>query len=846
MRSKSRNTLFRILASLLALFFLGKAYAYPDQERAALSLISSQATAMALESNKYLYTTFGTGISRIDLSTWALAADQIPALTDLSSSGGTNLTGTIAGLAIRNRTLFATQSDGDLIIVDLDHVTNRPTTVDLGSSSLGALVADPETGADDDKLYILDKTTNAVLIYDIGARVVTASFALLDELGTSIAPLSIVFDAEENAADKIFVTSSASLVFLVNEGVASVGGRVRVSSTTTELSSAAVDSDHDFLFVVNTPNSKVHVIDIPSFLEVDTDVADTGNKGIPLSANGNLKSVSVVDVSDPTDTYAYVTGTSGMSVINLNISSGTFNAPTVLDFTDTGGSDVVDNPLSLSSAPGLLISTSDGNLITSNGNASFSIVSDNPFVTIASSSLGSGSLSTTGSYTLTFQSDETGTYAVKVGGSLTSAGAGTGTEVTTGSVGTADANLTTASINYSSSLYTEGTNRIYVFVTDSDGNIGHDAIDITVDTPPPAVTINSTGFGNGFVTVNFDRLSTSDIDYYNLYVSTDPDAVNTMTTASATVDHPSSGTTVTGRISGLTNLTTYYVAVAAVDNGATVGSRTNTYGSGTTRVTASPEVTRGLSGSVGEAGCALISEGLKNPESTGTSIPIFGILISLFFFRRFPKKSFLSLLIIVAFPILSYAESKNPRHWTFELQGGAWQPTDPSTKTYLGACCDPLGKISLGYLWKDKFGFEIGLGYIGSGGTAVGATSGLSSNTRFNFSMMPMESSVAFRGRFKDHQLFVPYVKVGPDYVFFRENNQGSVVKGWKSGFHGTIGMGFDLSRIDELSQSSRDDMGVNDVYFVVEGRYGWINGFGGTGVDLSGFTWTGGLLFEF
>ncbi|QQR80394.1 MAG: hypothetical protein IPJ69_14000 [Deltaproteobacteria bacterium] len=574
MQFKLPNTLSKILLSFLLLFIsISRLEAYPDQERAALSsLLSSQATSMALESNKYLYVTYGTGIKRIDLSTWELATDQIPDLTDRTSSNGPNLTGTINGLAVKDRTLFATQSDGDIIIVDLDHVTSVPTTVHITSGSsgaLGAVVADPETGTDDDKLYILDKATNGVYIYDISLQ--TASrFSLLDELAVSVAPTSLVFMANTDVPDKIFITSSAGLVFTIYEGTASVGGRTRLSPTSKELPSAALTPDNKFLLVVNSTDNKVHVIDAGSLLEVDTDTDSTSNKAILLPDNGSLKSISIINVTHPTDTYAYVTGANGVSVIDLNISNGTFDLPvSVLDFNHTGPSDTAYNPMAITS-PGLITSTVDHNLITSNGNATFSVISDNPFVTIGSSSLGTGTLSSTGSYTLTFQSDEVGTYSVKVGGSLissgTSAGAGTGTEVASGTISTADEDVTTSSISYNSSLYSEGENLIYIFVTDSNGNIGHDAKTITVDTPPPPVTITSTGFGNNFITVTFNRLTTSDLNHYNIYVATSASAVQTATTASATVSQPSSGSSVTATVSGLTNLTTYYVAIESVDN----------------------------------------------------------------------------------------------------------------------------------------------------------------------------------------------------------------------------------------------------------------------------------------
>lgn len=843
MPSKLPNIWFKICLS----FFLISsrlAFSYPDQEKANLTgLLSSQATAMALENNDFLYVTFGTGISRVDLSSWELAEDQIPALTNLSASGGSNLTGTINGLAVRDRTLFATQSDGDLIVVDLDDVTSRPVTIDLGSSVLGAVVADPESGSDDDKLYIIDDTQNAVLIYDIGDEAIVASVLMTDELGVAASPNSLLFVVEDNGADKVFVTSDSGLVILIQEGVASIGGRVHVSSTSENLIAAAVDPDHDFLFVVNSTETKVHVINTTSLLEVDNDAADTTNKAILLSQNGSLKSVLAVEVTDPVDTYLYVTGSAGISVIDLNISNGVFNLPDVIDFSDTGVSDTENDPLTLNSstAPGPIIITSNADIITSNGNASFSVLSENPFVSIGSSSLGTGSLTVDGTYTLTFQSDEVGTYSVRVGATLNSSGSVTGTEIATGSVSTADTDITTSSIAYNASLYTEGDNQIFIFVTDADGNVGHDAKIISVDTPPPAVTIRSTGFGDGFVTVNFDRLTTSDIDSYNIYVSTDAAEVTAATTATTSVDHPSSGSSVIATISGLTNLTTYYIAVEAVDASGNEGPRVSTLADGSTRVTGRPEETRGFAGLAGENGCSLM------PHTEGSSyFLILFLVLTTLLLQCVKSRLFLSVFFILMFLSNAVWADVTPRRWTFEIQGGVWQPLDTTTKNALGACCDPLGKAAFGYLWKSLVGFEVGAGFIASGGTSTGSVSGLSSNTSYNFSLIPIENSIAVRGHFKPHQMFVPYAKFGPDYVFFRENNNSRVVKGWKMGLHGTVGVAFDLGSLDELSMSAQEDAGINDVYLVVEGRYGWVNSFGASGVDLSALTWTGGLLFEF
>jgi len=112
--------------------------------------------------------------------------------------------------------------------------------------------------------------------------------------------------------------------------------------------------------------------------------------------------------------------------------------------------------------------------------------------------------------------------------------------------------------------------------------------------------------------------------------------------------------------------------------------------------------------------------------------------------------------------------------------------------------------------------------------------------------MIPIENSVAFRADFKEDQFLVPFVKGGLDYVIFRENLQGVVTKGVKVGLHTAGGLQILLDRIDELSDFMERSVGVNDVYFVLEGRYAWVNSFGKKGVDLSNLMFSGGLLFEF
>src|SRR5262249_49095075 len=158
----------------------------------------------------------------------------------------------------------------------------------------------------------------------------------------------------------------------------------------------------------------VHVIDTSTDTEVDTDSVTAGTNPIALTQNSGLSGIVVTDVHNPDDTYAFVAGSSGLSVIDLNVGIGGFGTPTVLHFNDTGSGDTQDDPLVLSSTPKSLVASSadDGYVYADDSNAAISVITENPFVSISATSLGGGSLSTNGTFNITFQSDETGNFRV--------------------------------------------------------------------------------------------------------------------------------------------------------------------------------------------------------------------------------------------------------------------------------------------------------------------------------------------------------------------------------------------------------------------------------------------------
>jgi hypothetical protein len=191
------------------------------------------------------------------------------------------------------------------------------------------------------------------------------------------------------------------------------------------------------------------------------------------------------------------------------------------------------------------------------------------------------------------------------------------------------------------------------------------------------------------------------------------------------------------------------------------------------------------------------------------------------------------------------AKEKTPQWWSLELKGGAWIPSGQSLDNFL-SCCHAAGAIEFGLLLDSKWGFEFGSGFSSAGANGVGSISGLASQDRLNFLIIPIQNSFTFRADFKENQMFVPYAKVGPDYVFFRESFQGATTKGVKYGLHGAVGLQYLLEGIDDISHSFESDIGVNDIYLTLEGRYAWVNNFGASGLNLSNWMVSAGFLFEF
>lgn len=200
-------------------------------------------------------------------------------------------------------------------------------------------------------------------------------------------------------------------------------------------------------------------------------------------------------------------------------------------------------------------------------------------------------------------------------------------------------------------------------------------------------------------------------------------------------------------------------------------------------------------------------------------------------------------LLFYGGPLAAQPHPDNPERWSIEMRGGIFQPTGGAMKQFYSGCCNVTGSITGGWLYDSKFGIDVGLGVFTKGGAARGQTTGRASQETFSLLLIPMQLEGTFRIDYGDEQPVAPYFKGGVDFIYFRESGQGTVVKGLKTGVHGGGGV---MVLLNNLSDDRVDrQFGINDIFLILDGRYQWVNNFGGGGLDLSGYAFTAGIHMQ-
>lgn len=823
-----------IFATVALLLFAGQnLFAYPTEVKADLSLEISQATGGLAVSNdgRYLFIAYGETLSVVDLATFELAEDQPPALSTKDETDGN-----IGGIVYSSESdkIYAAQSDGDLLSFNSNDITATPVSETVMADKALAKMASNQTGT---VLYLANVGDGLIYNYGPGSAATPMSYNLKELLsGVTFSIKSLLY---ANTTDELYVSTDVGRIFYITSGGVVSNPPIEIDTVNgDDVTELAVTPAGDKVFAINSTDNVVEVIStsghtIGTPIEIDAD------------DNTGLVGLTIAEAEDGSGgVYGFVSGSSGISVFDTSTGD-------LIDIDDTN-EDGTHDPIPTTNY-GYMLTADNGYMYISSGGGDISVLTERPWINVSdvtykdASGETVGYLKEGGSFTIAFTSDKDGEYEVKGGGGLD--GDGTLMVPTAGDASgsaTADQEISlTFSYADNDSVIGEGISFVYVFVTDSSNLTGHMAKTVNVDTPPAGIAINGTGFGDGRVYVNFNRLTASDIDYYNLYVDADYSIVQTKTTKSATVDQPEEGDTVTGTINGLDNGTTYYVAVEAVDTNGNVGTRSYQFADGSA-ASGMPQATIGPSALMNEAGgCSLNSNARFSYDAAAI------VLLSIVILLGMKKKNLLIILFLLfAFSTNLYAADEKkadkppPTWWSGEFRTGFWMPSNGEMDPFFSKCCNLVFAVSGGLLYDGKYGAEMGLGFMSKSGHGIGASTLETSNDKFNMTLLPMETNLVWRANYFRNQPVVPYIKTGFDYIYFRENMVGHVVQGLKTGLHAGGGLQIIMNWLDS-DAGAGGDFG-EDYYLTLEAKYGWINSFGKEGLDFSGPVYSAGILFEF
>jgi len=530
-----------------------------------------------------------------------------------------------------------------------------------------------------------------------------------------------------------------------------------------------------------------------------------------------------------------------------------YAASTTSGFPSGGPVDSLEYPSDIAqiSEMGLI----DGYVVAGTSDGKAVVLTDRPWVEVQEPQPGSALSGT--EVIVDFISDIGGTWEARLNGSSNE----DGKRLDKGSIDPDE--VGTASFTVDDS-FREGTNRIRLIVTDSDGGEGHDTSVLSVDNPPSRVRLNSgdVGWGDGLIKVDIRGISDEDLSHYELYVSAEEfssgeypaggpgfegaagdlsgNRLNLPRTISA---EPGQDKTIT--IAPLTNGVTYYVAVRATDSAEQEGQMSKV-------VSVMPQETYGaadLAGEKGGFGCS--SSGTR----AGGLIALFGLLSVAF--RRTPAAA-AGLLLVLSLP--AQAQSEWPqavKGWsqikgqTFEIRYGPITFEDDAITSVFGDEGNNMTMIQFGPTIYDLVEIKGSIGYFHGEATRVSA-SGASSSQEDALNLYPVALDITGRLDVLPEQPVVPFAGVGVDYFFWREVWEGSggggdgSIKGGKPGWHQTYGAHILLDTFDQPRASRLQAVtGITDSYITVEYRTQKI-GEELSGLKFSADTLTFGLKFDY
>jgi len=484
------------------------------------------------------------------------------------------------------------------------------------------------------------------------------------------------------------------------------------------------------------------------------------------------------------------------------------------------------------------IVTRDGYLFGGGVAGNLHIVTANPWMYVGASDatvVGGGVASTGSEVELSFTWDEEVEWTLFRGGNRFEAG-----ETLTSSDDPLPADTEVTVVVEVDDTWDEGDNSLYVYGESTRTGTplivyGHLSVEVDNPPKPPTLRNSDVAFGNGRLTLSFEGIDDADLDYYDLWVTSEPFEEGDYATGGPEHVGPTRLSTpirinaapsesVSVDITPLENDVTYYMAVRAYDTGGKEGPMSAV-------VTGVPKETFGAAELAGDPG------GTPCATTAGGAVGGWALLAVAAVARR---RRTLSLgasalaLGLLALPSTSLAQSSKdedpwwradttPSRGNFEVRYGVINLEDDRINRVYNQNPTNLLQMEAGPQFFRVAELDVGIGFFQELAFAI-TEQGQVSGERSMMTWWPLAISGTFRLHLIDEQPVVPFARYGFDYVIWTEEREVGESRTKKQG--GRFGQHYSLGAnlLLDLFQPGRASMlearsGINDSWLTFEWR---------------------------
>ena len=193
-------------------------------------------------------------------------------------------------------------------------------------------------------------------------------------------------------------------------------------------------------------------------------------------------------------------------------------------------------------------------------------------------------------------------------------------------------------------------------------------------------------------------------------------------------------------------------------------------------------------------------------------------------------------------------KGRGGRRWLVGLKVGGYEPSSDEADLIYGEDRAWPVQLEIGWVHRRYLEIALGAGYMELDGTGLAVETLEKSMDQLTFRIVPCFMTFRWIPFDYPEQILIPYLGGGINAWWYQEDKPKRENRdGWKSGYHGLLGVRFLLNQFDpEHARVLEKEFGIIRTYLNFEMVYHWIDNFGESRLDLGGAFYQAGILFLF